>query len=162
MWYVTYRHTKTTAAHTVAVKARGRTSDMNVGRASSARPEDPGVGLIIMTVHIDNCRAQMPNWLKESPSRIMGTRNAIKRALRVRKRAVQLTAVAAAAWPQARHDMVRKSSDALCKSRANCRNGSLHREKGRCVARDSNPVRMRLGAPNKAVLRKAASTAMKA
>ena len=92
----------------------------------------------------------------------MGTRNAIKSALRVRNRAVQLTAVAAAAWPQARHDMVRKSNEALCKSRANCRNGSPHREKGRRVARDSNPARMRMGAPNKAVLRKVASTAMKA
>ena len=92
----------------------------------------------------------------------MGSRNAIKSALRVRNRAVQLTAVAAEAWPQARHDMVRKSNEALCKSRANCRNGSPHREKGRRVARDSNPARMRMGAPNKAVLRKVASTAMKA
>ena len=54
MWYVTYRHTNTTAAHKVAVKARGKTSAMNVGKASSASPDDPGVGLIIMTVHIDN------------------------------------------------------------------------------------------------------------
>ena len=135
---------------------------MNVGKASSASPDDPGVGLIIITVHIDSCRAQTPNWLKASPLRIRGSRNAIKTALRVRKRAVQLTAVAAAAWPQARQDMVRKSRDALCKSEATCRNASLHREKGRRDARDSNLARMRLGAPNKAVLRKVASTAMKA
>jgi hypothetical protein len=41
----------TSAVHIAKVIPRGNTPSKKAGRANSANPEDPGVGLIIMTVH---------------------------------------------------------------------------------------------------------------
>ena len=82
--------------------ATGMTSVRKVGRASSARPDEPGVGLIIMTVHMDNCRAQT----SKCPNAMFGnagTTRATISAFNVMNRAVQLTNVADAASIPKRH-----------------------------------------------------------
>ena len=105
-----YLHIKTEAAHTVAEMVMGKASLMKVGSASSASPEEPGVGLIIKTVHKESWRAQMSKCSKGAD--VIGDTKAMNSAFRVRNRAVQLTHVAPMAAIQRDQDMVFRSPEA--------------------------------------------------
>ena len=60
-WYVSNLQTSTSAVHAAGANTKGSKPVKNVGKANSASPAEPGVGLMSMTVHSDSCLAQMSN-----------------------------------------------------------------------------------------------------
>ena len=86
MKYVRARQTSTTPPRAAIEIAGVKAGPINVGKATSAMPEEPGVGLSNITIHIANCLAKISACGMDSI-------NAIKIALRVKNLAVQLNSV---------------------------------------------------------------------
>lgn len=117
-WYVSNLQTNTSAVQAVGASTKGSKPVKNVGKANSASPAEPGVGLTSITVQSDSCLAQMSN-CDTSIQSMTGATNASNTAFKVRNRAVQLSAVAQAAAHHVVRDMLRKPLEATFKSPAN-------------------------------------------
>ena len=105
MKYVRVRQTSATPPIAAIEIAEVKDGPTNVGKATSAMPEAPGVGLSSITIHIANCLATISACGMDSI-------NAIKIALRVKNLAVQLNSVDPNAPAQNLNERPFKLSDA--------------------------------------------------